>query len=54
MNPQTLPPAFTAAMRHYELIARLHGDESDKARHAFTVAMLKAPKFFRRRSARDG
>ena len=46
-NPNTFPPAFTAAMQHYQLVARLHGDESEKARNAFTSAMLKAPEWFR-------
>jgi hypothetical protein len=46
MNHKTFPPEFTAEMNHYKLIARLHGDESDKARIAFTKAMLKAPQWF--------
>jgi hypothetical protein len=46
VNHKTFPPAFNAAMNHYQLIARLNGDESDKARIAFTKAVLKAPKWF--------
>lgn len=46
-NKNTFPPVFTVAMHHYKLIARLHGEESDQARNAFTSAMLKAPEWFR-------
>lgn len=45
-TPKTFPPAFTQAMRQYERIAALHGEESEQARDAFTTAMFKAPKWF--------
>lgn len=46
MTNKTFPPAFTAAMRAYERIAKTHGEESEQARDAFTQAMLKAPRWF--------
>ena len=44
-NQKKFPPAFTQAMRAYERIAALHGEESEQARDAFTTAMFKAPKW---------
>ena len=45
-NQKTFPPAFTAAMRQYERIAKIHGEKSEQARDAFTFAMMKAPRWF--------
>ena len=45
-NPKIFPPAFTQAMRAYERIAKIHGEESEQARDAFTAAMMKAPRWF--------
>ena len=46
-NQKKFPPAFTQAMRAYERIAKIHGEDSEQARDAFTQAMLKAPDWFK-------
>ena len=45
-NLKIFPPAFTQAMRAYERIAKIYGEESEQARDAFTAAMMKAPRWF--------
>ena len=46
MKKSVFPPEFTNAMHEYNAIAKKHGEESERARIAFTKAMLKAPKWF--------